>query len=137
MEISDVLDKIKESKGITTNSQLGRILDIDKRRIGEYYAGRQPMDDDYPKIAMAANMRVDELQAIVKLKSKDEKSREIWRAYYKRIGGIAASIAFVIILLTPTPSKSTPVQEKSADTLYYVKSLMLLALALRVVFDYV
>jgi hypothetical protein len=96
MKISDVLDRIKESHGLKTNGELGRMLDIDKRRIGEYYAGRQPMDNDYPRIAMAAGMRVDEIQALVMLQSKDEKSREIWRKYYKSIGGYAASILAMV-----------------------------------------
>ena len=67
MKLADVLDEIKAQNGLIANAELGRLLEIDKRRIGEYYAGRQPMDDDYAKIAMAANRRIDELQAMVKI----------------------------------------------------------------------
>lgn len=92
MKLNDVLDEIKAKNGFKANAELGRLLDIDKRRIGEYYSGREPMDDDYAKIAMASGRRIDELQAIVKLSVKtDEKSLEVWRKYYKSIGGIAAS----------------------------------------------
>lgn len=97
MKLNDVLDEIKQKNGFKANAELGRLLEIDKRRIGEYYAGRQPMDDDYAKIAMASGRRVDELQAMVKLSSEtDEKSLEVWRKYYKRIGGIAASFMLMV-----------------------------------------
>lgn len=117
MKLSDVLDQIKEQQGIKANAELGRLLDIDKRRIGEYYTGRQPMDDDYAKIAMACGMRVDEIQAIVKISTEtDEKSREVWSKYYKSIGGMAASIAmgffFVVnLIVTPTPAQAAPLIE--------------------------
>lgn len=111
MRLSDVLDRIKAQQGLASNAELGRFIDIDVRRIGEYYKGREPMDDDYPKIAMASGYRVDELQAIVKLSTgKDEKSREVWAKYYKRIGGIAASIALLFFLSVTLIVTSTPAE---------------------------
>ena len=116
MKLKDVLDQIKEKYQISANAELGRLLDIDKRRIGEYYNGREPMADDYPKIAMASGRRVDELQAVVKLDIEtDEKSREVWSRYYKSIGGLAASFAAVIcaillsvtLIVTSTPAKAS------------------------------
>lgn len=117
MKLNDVLDEIKSQNGLTTNAELARLLDIDLRRIGEYYKGREPMDDDYPKIAMACGKRVDELQVIVKLSSNtDEKSRAVWSRYYKSIGQIAASVLIGVFLLvtlivTPTPAKAAPLLE--------------------------
>ena len=119
MKMSDVLDQIKQSNNIETNTELASLLDINFRRIGEYYKGREPMDDDYPKIAMASGRRVDELQAIVKLASTNEKSREVWTKYYKSIGGIAAGFVMDIFMtvtffLTPTPAQAAPVLETQA-----------------------
>ena len=110
MTLSEVLNEIRERNGLKNQTELANFLGIDKRRIGEYYSGRQPMDDDYPRIAMAAKMRVDEIQAIVKLQSTNEESRRIWQEYYKSIGGVAAGIAvlgFVSGMTLEAPQKET------------------------------
>ena len=79
MKLSDVLDEIKAAKGIKTNRALADLIGIDERRVPEYYRGREPMSDDYPKIAMASGRRVDELQAIYKLSTEqNETSRAVW-----------------------------------------------------------
>lgn len=129
MKLADVLDTIKNQNGLKNNAELARLLEIDLRRIGEYYKGREPMDDDYPKIAMACGRRVDELQAIVKLAgSKDEKSVEVWRKYYKSIGGLAASFmltvfACVTFFVTPDANASANqyLKSGSSDTLQIMR----------------
>lgn len=124
MEMKTVLDEIKQANGFETNAELARHLDIDVRRIGEYYKGREPMDDDYPKISMACRYRVDELQVMVKLaKGKDEKSREVWAKYYKSIGGIAASVALLLFLSLTLIVTSTPAEAsngKVSETQHFV-----------------
>lgn len=128
MKLKDVLDEIKAANGLTTNRALAHHIGIDERRIPEYYKGREPMDDDYALIALACNRRIDELQALVKLdRPKDAKSREVWEKYYKRIGGIAASIALLFFLavnliVTPTPANASERGISIPKTLYYVKS---------------
>lgn len=130
MKLSDVLDEIKSRNGLTANAELARLLDIDLRRIGEYYKGREPMDDDYPKIAMACGKRVDELQVLVKLSEEnDEKSRAVWSRYYKSIGGYAASLMLgfflvVTLIVTPTPAKAAPVLEKETQHFVLCKRLV-------------
>jgi hypothetical protein len=125
MKLSDVLDGIKEKNGLKTNTALAEFLGIDFRRIPEYYKGREPMDDDYPKIAMASGKRVDELQYLVKITtSKDEKTREVWSKYYKSIGGIAASVfmtfAFLATLIVADDAKASENQSvKNANCLEY------------------
>lgn len=117
MKISEILDGIKRRNSIESNAELARILDIDVRRIGEYYKGREPMSDDYPKIAIASGKRVDELQTIYKLStSTDEKTLAIWSRYSKSIGQIAASVivglfALVTLIVTPTPAQAAPMLE--------------------------
>jgi len=50
MNIAAILDGIKDSHGLKTNTALAELLDIDFRRIAEYYKGREPMTDDYPRL---------------------------------------------------------------------------------------
>jgi hypothetical protein len=112
MKLSNVLDQIRDENRLKNNTALANFLDIDFRRIPEYYEGREPMDDDYPKIALASGYRVDELQAIVKLSSTKVKNREIWEKYYKSIGGIATPALLMLaigvtLLLTPCPANAT------------------------------
>lgn len=118
MNIADILNSIKERHQLKTNTALAELLDIDFRRIPEYYKGREPMDDDYPKIAMACGKRVDELQTIYKLStSTDEKTLAIWSRYSKSIGRIAAGFmsvffALVTLIVTPTPAEAAPALKK-------------------------
>lgn len=113
MKLAKILDGLKERHSITSNAELGRILGIDKRRVGDYYGTeRTPTDEDYAKIAMAAGIREDEIRAAVKVeRAKDENERKLWAEYLKKFGGVAASvalpfIAFVILQMTPTPANA-------------------------------
>lgn len=137
MDLKTVLDEIKQRHGFKANAEIARHLDIDVRRIGEYYKGREPLDDDYPKISMACRYRVDELQAMVKLtEGKDEKSRAVWARYYKSIGGIAASVALLLFLsvtliVTSAPADAAPIL--TADPLTLCIMLTLYVLGIRII----
>ena len=122
MKLENVLDQIKDKNQVTSNGELGRILEINTRRLGEYYGGkRAPTDDDYAKIAMASGRRVDELQAMVKLSIEtDQKSREVWTKYYKSIGGYAAS--FMLMLFASVIFIITTPQNAVAKTTTYVST---------------
>ena len=99
MKLSDILDEIREKNGLKRNRALAAFIGLDERRVPEYYKGREPMDDDYPKIAMACGRRVDALQAMVKLATEtNEKSLEVWRKYYKSIGGIADAFMLMVFV---------------------------------------
>lgn len=113
MKLAKILDALKEKHGIASNAELGRILGIDKRRIGDYYGTeRTPTDDDYAKISLASGIREDEIRAAVKIeRAEDETERQLWKAYLKKFGGVAASVALVtcagvILQMTPTDAKA-------------------------------
>lgn len=121
MKLAEILDALKERHGGASNAEIGRILGIDKRRIGDYYGTeRTPTDEDYAKIAMASGIREDEIRAAVKLeRAKDETERKLWGEYLKKFGGVAASLAmpfcaFVILEMTPGIAEAAPAQ--SYDT---------------------
>ena len=111
MDINDVLNEIQSQNALKpTNRALAAFTGIDEKRISEYRKGREPMDDDYARIAMASNRRVDELQAMVKTaEGRDADSREVWAKYYKKIGGYAASVmitAFAVVTFFVTAPNS-------------------------------
>lgn len=124
MKLKEILDRIKNENGITTNAELGRKLDIDLRRIGDYYTGkREPTSEDYPKIANAAGISAGSLWEAVQIeRAKDETAKSVWDNYMKRLGGFAASVLItlsvtVTLLVTPSPSEAAPIQGFGAGTI--------------------
>lgn len=128
MKLAEILDALKAQNGVTSNAELGRILGIDKRRIGDYYGiERTPTDEDYAKIALASGIREDEIRAQVKIeRAQDESERKLWAEYLKKFGGIAASFmpficASVIFFVTSPAGNAHAATVSAPDTLYYIK----------------
>lgn len=115
MKIRELLDAVKNAYDIKTDGELARKLDVDKRRISAYYNGdRVPDEFACLKIAQALGKPLDTIIATVKATSeKDEKRREVWENYMKRIGGMAASFVAVVFLLV-TAIVTSPRAEASA-----------------------
>ncbi len=115
MKIDELLDEVKNANGLNSDGELARKLDVDKRRVSDYRNGtRFPDEFACLKIAEALNKPLDTIIATVKACSeKDEKRREVWENYMKRIGGIAASCATVflacvtVIVTTPRADAMT------------------------------
>jgi len=115
MKINELLDAVKHAYSIKTDGELARTLGVDKRRISAYYKGdRVPDEFACLKIAEALGKPLDTIIATVKATSeKDEKRREVWENYMKRLGGVAASFVAVIFLLV-TSIVTSPRAEASA-----------------------
>ncbi len=98
--IKTLLDEVKKNKGIETKYALAKALGLPTQRISDYYNGTgSKYPDNYAclKIAEALHRDMNEIIAIVQIEAeKDEKKKEIWREYYRRIGGIAASIFLTV-----------------------------------------
>lgn len=133
MKLNELLDEVKRKNGLTSDGELGRKLDVDKRRVSDYRQGiRTPDDITCLKIAEAIDKPLDTIIAIVNAATeKDEKRREVWENYMKRLGGIAASFAtvfFALVISIVTPGNAQASNGKDFDTisasnvLYYVKS---------------
>lgn len=120
MKLREILDSIKDANDIATNAELGRILDIDLRRIGDYYTGkREPTSEDYPKIANGAGISAGELWETVQVeRAKDKKTQKAWENYMKRLGGVAASFLITLCVTVTMAVTSTPVEARP----FYVSS---------------
>lgn len=96
--ITNLLDAIKLANGVETDYALAKILDLPRARICNYYKGtRAPDEFACLKIAQALGKPLDTVIATVKASSeKDEKRREVWENYMKRLGGFAASLTGVV-----------------------------------------
>lgn len=101
MKIGKLLDDTKDALSIKTDGELARNLGVSKQAISDYYNEKRA-PDDYAclKIAEALGKPLDSVIATVKASSeKDEKRREAWENYMKRLGGLAASIAVVFMFI--------------------------------------
>lgn len=119
--VQKLLDDAKAATGTETDYGLAKSLGLPKQRISDYYKGdRVPDEFACLKIAEALDMPLAKVIATVKAEAeKDEKRREEWRCYLKKLGGIAASLAlplFVVVILnmTSTPAEAAPLLETMA-----------------------
>lgn len=111
--VKKLLDAAKAATGAETDYRLAKNLDLPDQRISDYYKGKR-IPDEFAclKIAEALDMPLANVIAAVKAEAeKDEKRREEWRNYLKKLGGVAASVALavcasVIFEMTPMAEKA-------------------------------
>lgn len=132
MKLNELLDRVKTANGLKSDGELARKLDVDKRRVSDYRKGDR-FPDEYAclKIAEALRQPLDTIIAQVKAATeKDEKRREAWENYMKRLGGIAASFITALIvtiscavttIVTTSPAEARGHEGISGNSLYYVK----------------
>lgn len=129
--ITELLDATKHAIGVNTDYALAKHLEIPSARICDYYKGRRAPDEfACLKIAEALGQPLDTIIATVKAATeKDEKRRQTWENYMKRLGGLAASIAlglnvavlcFVTTIVTSSPAEAHEYKAASGNSLYYV-----------------
>lgn len=96
--ITKLLDATKRVFDVDTDYALAKALDLPTQRISDYYKGsRAPDEFACLKIAQALGKPLDTVIATVKASSeKDEKRREAWENYMKRLGGFAAGLTGVV-----------------------------------------
>lgn len=126
MKINELLDATKNAKGIKSDGELARALGVSKQAVSDYYNDKRA-PDDYAclKIADAIGMPLDTVIATVKAASeKDETRREAWENYMKRLGGVAASFAS-IILVCVTLIVTSPTAEAAVKPFDYANSLVI------------
>lgn len=131
MKIENLLDQTKHALSIKTDGQLARALGVSKQSVSDYYNGHRA-PDDYAclKISEALDKPLDTIIATVKAATeKDETRREAWENYMKRLGGIAASIVFALLLgvlsivttiVTSSPAEARGYEAVNSNDLYYV-----------------
>lgn len=109
--IKKLLDAAKAATSAESDYRLAKNLGITQARVSAYYAGKEtPNEFACLKIAEALDMPLAQVIATVKAEAeKDEKRREAWKDYLKKLGGIAASVfvplcASVIFAMTAIPA---------------------------------
>lgn len=99
--VEELLDQVKAKAGITSDYALAKLLDISSARVCDYYKGRR-FPDQYTSMKISAELDkpLAEVIAAVEIQAeKDEKRREAWKSYMKRLNGIAASVAICLLIV--------------------------------------
>lgn len=137
--IKELLDAVKHAKGVATDYALAKSLDLPRARICDYYKGnRVPDEFACLKIAEALGQPLDTIIARVKAATeKDEKRREVWENYMKRLGGFAASFALAVLLgvtmlVTSHPAEASPLLAFERFAGYAICIMLSIALASQV-----
>ena len=120
MKIAEMLDAAKHAKGVETDYALAKSLGLPKQRVSDYYKGKTAPDEfACMQIAIAIGKPLDEVIAAVKVETeKDEKRREAWENYMKRLGGMAASfmaVAFSLVTFIVTSPSADACESKAYD----------------------
>lgn len=104
--VKKLLDEVKQKAGIETDYALAKTLGIRRQLVSSYYKGvRVPDNAMCLEIAKRTEKPLAVVIAAIELDAeKDAKKHEVWRKYYKSIGGFAASfmIAALLTLLSVT-----------------------------------
>lgn len=104
------LDKAKEKLGIKADNEIATKIGVTRAAISSYRVGRTVMDDfAAAKIAEILGLNAMEVIAAANAEREKGEKKEFWENFYKRLGGIAASIFFAVnLIMTPTPSQAAP-----------------------------
>jgi len=105
--IDTLLDEAKEKAGFKADNELALAIGVTRQTINHYRKGRST-PDDYAKsrIADLTGRSLQEVIARIELENEpNEEKRRYWVNFFKRLGGVAASIAFgVTLIMTPHPA---------------------------------
>lgn len=106
------LDEAKAKLGIESDYGMAAWLGVTRAAVSAYRNSARTVDD-YAAAKIAEVLEIDPMIVIAAAnaeREKDDGKRGYWEKYYKRLGGIAASIIFAVtFIVTPTPSQAAPV----------------------------
>ena len=112
--IAELLDRIKEQQGIASNYALAKLLQIEEKRIGDYYRG-MVKPDDYAITRVALMLQMEPIHLLAEIRATDEKNatkREFWSNFLRRA---AVVFGFLVVQALGFPSTS----EADASTASY------------------
>lgn len=98
---AEYLDVSKSILNITSDYGLAKRLDISRQAVSQYRSNARAFDNfTCMKVAEITNIPLQTIIADMEMmREKDEKRREAWENYMKRLGGLAASFFGVVFFL--------------------------------------
>lgn len=114
-----LIDEAKEKAGIKSDNALAKEIGITRQTMSDARHGRTTFGTySRQRLADLTGRHIDEINALIEIETEtDEAKKEYWKNFYKRLGGVAASLAVISIT-------ALPVTQALDNTVYYVKSLI-------------
>lgn len=125
MDTLEILDAVKKSHGLTTDTELANLLECSTAQISQYRTKKRTMDD-YTASRVADLLGLDPMALIAQANAEREKNEEK-REYWKRKaecflnrGAYACSIAVIALVtnfVTPSPAQAAPLTQSGNDVI--------------------
>lgn len=99
------LDEAKVVLDIESDYAMAQFLGVGRSAISGYRTGSRIIDD-YAAAKIAGVLGIDPMLVIAAANAEREKTadrKEYWKNFYERLGGVAASLAFVTFIVTSAP----------------------------------
>ena len=122
--IEKLLNEAKAKAGITSDNALAIEIGITRASICDYRKKRSTPDIFVmSRLADLTGRPIEQVIALVEIeKEQPEEKRKYWENFYKRLGGVAASILAVVTLIMTLPAYNADAATiLTPNTVYYVK----------------
>lgn len=96
---TDYLDKVKQIKGLTSNYQLSKVLEIYEQDISRCYQGKKHADEYIStRIALALGIEPVHVMAEVRAEAeKNQKKREFWLNFLRHAAVVSALVPGLLV----------------------------------------
>lgn len=127
--IEKLLEEAKTKAGITSDNALALEIGIHRQAINNYRKHRSAPDIfTMSRLADLTGRPIEEIIALIEIeKEQPEEKKEYWINFYKRLGGVAASVFVCVTLglvtfaMTPATANAYHVAQPIDNSVYYVK----------------
>lgn len=112
MESIKFLEMLRDTMTKKSDYAIAKEIGLTPQAVNNYMSCKRVMDDT-TAAKVAQKLGIDPMKVIAAANADREKGekKEFWENFYERLGGVAASIIFLLVtlLVTPTPSEAAPV----------------------------
>lgn len=117
--IDTLIAEAKIKTGITSDNALAIEIGITRQTMSGARKGRTTFNAyARQRLADLTGRDIKEINALIELETEtDETKRTYWRNFYERLGGMAASIAFVTLIVSAHPAEAAGTHAKSLNTM--------------------
>lgn len=107
--INKLLNEAKEKAGIKSDNALALEMGITRQSMSQTKKGKSAFGAyARQRLADLTGRDIKEINALIEIETEtDETKRKYWENFYKRLGGVAASILATVILMVTLPAQNT------------------------------
>lgn len=104
----EILDALKTALGVSSDYALAKKLGVTRGAVSNWRVGLSTFSDEMAlKVASVLNVEAGLIFAICySERAKTEAEKNAWRGMWEKLGGVAASLAFGIMLSSAYPTES-------------------------------